>query len=71
MNYHARMIALHPSHDPRQIEAYMRLAHPTLDALSASEFEREARLAAACIVRGGRDMAQRLAVSMGTIREAV
>ncbi len=71
MNHHARMSALQPAHDPRLIEAYMRLAHSTLDGLSPHEFEQEARLAALCIDHGGRAQAERLAVSMGIIqREA-
>ncbi len=70
MNHHAKMQALQPSHDPRLIEAYMRLAHSTLDGLSPYEFEQEARIAALCIDHGGRAQAERLAVSMGLNREA-
>jgi hypothetical protein len=65
MNYHARMRQYQPKHDPRLIEAYMRLEHSTLDGLTAYEFENEARIAALCIEHGGRAQAERLAVSMG------
>jgi hypothetical protein len=41
--------SLQPAHDPRHIEAYMRLEHPTLDGLSRSEFGHEAYLAACCV----------------------
>jgi hypothetical protein len=34
--------------DPRYVEAWMREEHGTLDALSASEFEREAILGLQC-----------------------
>jgi hypothetical protein len=67
MNYHAKMRALQPAHDPRLIEAYMRLEHSTLDGLSPYEFENEARIAALCIEHGGRAQAERLAVSMGLV----
>jgi len=46
--------------DLRYIEAFMRSAHGTLDALSPSEFRREVEVAIACV-----DMADRLAQSFG------
>lgn len=36
------------AHDPRHIEAWMRLEHGTLDGLSYSKFAREVEIAAAC-----------------------
>ena len=39
--------------DPRHIEAWMRLEHPTLDALSAAESTREVDEAAALVRAAG------------------
>jgi hypothetical protein len=47
--YHERVQALIPRHDPRHVEAYMRLTHPTMDGLSARQFAREAHIAARCV----------------------
>jgi hypothetical protein len=38
-----------PLHDPRLIEAWMRLKHSTLDGLSPARFKREVRIAADCV----------------------
>ena len=52
-----------PHYDPRHIEAYMRLAHSTLDGLSPEEFRFEVALGMACVDEGGLDNAERLARS--------
>jgi hypothetical protein len=38
-----------PGHDPRHIEAIMRLRNPTLDGLLPGEFRKEVSVAVACI----------------------
>lgn len=66
MSLYAAMIkAIAPEHDPRHIEAYMRLAHPTLDGLSKEEFRREVTLCAECVRVGGVDAAESNARSFG------
>jgi hypothetical protein len=35
--------------DPRHVEAYMRLEHPTLDGLSALAFKKEVKVSIQCI----------------------
>lgn len=51
--------------DPRHIEAYMRLEHPTLDGLTTSQWRSEVRIALACIQAGGEAQAERCAQSYG------
>jgi hypothetical protein len=51
--------------DPRHVEAWMRLEHPTLDGLSAPEFEREVDLAVAAIAIAGPTESEALAASFG------
>jgi hypothetical protein len=51
--------------DPRHIEAWMRLGHPTLDALSAAEFAREIEEAAALVRAAGTTGSEALAASFG------
>lgn len=51
--------------DPRHVEAYMRLEHGTLDALSPSRFALEVTLACSCIQMGGESAAEALAQSYG------
>ena len=51
--------------DPRHVEAYMRLEHGTLDALSMSKFRKEVRISIACIKEGGEVGAESLAKSYG------
>ena len=50
-------------HDPRHVEAYMRLEHPTLDGLSRGRFAAEVEIAVECIDQGGADVAEELACS--------
>jgi hypothetical protein len=54
-----------PKHDPRHVEAYMRLDHPTLDGLSPEQFKHEAEVSAGCVDQGGVDQAEKLAQSYG------
>lgn len=63
MTYQDRIREIVPDADPRHIEAYMRLEKGTLDAMSQSEFRREALIAKDCIDEGGIEMAERLAKS--------
>jgi len=51
--------------DPRHIEAYMRVGHPTLDGLSYPEFRFEVAVAIECIAAGGVQGAEALAKSFG------
>lgn len=56
---------LQPQHDPRHIEAFMRLQYGALDHLSRETFAREARICAMCVDEGGVANAERLAKSFG------
>jgi hypothetical protein len=51
--------------DPRHIEAWMRLEHPTLDGLSPEQFRAEVRMALACIEAGPLRDSESLAQSFG------
>ena len=51
--------------DPRHVEAWMRLEHPTLDGLSAAEFEREVDTAVLAISTAGPAESEALAASFG------
>lgn len=51
--------------DPRHIEAYMRLEHPTLDGLSRAQFSDEVSIGIACVDADGEDNAERCAQSFG------
>lgn len=51
--------------DPRHIEAWMRVDHPTLDALSPAKFRAEVFLAVVCILAHGAADAENLARSYG------
>ena len=63
--YATRIAEIDVAHDPRHIEAYMRVKYSTLDGLSADEFDREVRLAGLCVEEGGRALAERIASSFG------
>lgn len=56
---------LQPSHDPRHIEAYVRLQYSTLDHLDRATLALEAEIAAECVTVGGIEAAERLAQSYG------
>lgn len=63
---YARMIEpLAPGYDPRHVEAFMRLEHPTLDHLSRVEFAREVRVAVACVDECLPGQAEAIALSYG------
>ena len=51
-------------YDARQIEAWMRVEHSTLDALSDAEFERSVEIACRCI-DAEPDLSRKLADSYG------
>lgn len=51
--------------DPRHIEAWMRLEHPTLDGLSAAGFEHEIDLAVMAIATAAPAESEALAASFG------
>jgi hypothetical protein len=63
--YQTKIKELSRASDPRHIEAYMRLAHGTLDHLGPEQFRKETSLAVACIAEGGIDAAGKLAQSYG------
>ena len=52
-------------YDPRHIEAFMRLEHGTLDALSPAKFRAEVAICAECVDEGGTLGAEDLAKSFG------
>ena len=57
----------HPrgDHDPRHVEAIIRLAYPTLDGIHVAEFRTEVSLALACLRTMTKDAAEELAQSFG------
>ena len=54
-----------PGYDPRHIEAYIRLAHSTLDGLSREQFRKEVEIGKACYHAAGHADAERCAKSFG------
>lgn len=60
--YYTQIEALTP-HDPRHVEAWMRLEHGTLDHLDAARFESEVCIANACIGMSGTEESEALARS--------
>jgi hypothetical protein len=64
-----RQSAVHGHHvretDPRHVEAWMRLAHPTLDGLSRSEFLAAMYEALAQVQDAGPTESEALAASFG------
>jgi len=65
--YENRIRELAPGYDPRHVEAYMRIGHGTLDALSRSQFMQEVRIACGCIDEVGIEAAESCAISMGLV----
>ena len=63
--YAERIAELAPGYDPRHIECFIRLKHPTLDHLTAAEFREEVAVAIGCVEEGGAEMAERCAQSFG------
>ena len=60
-----RAFAAAPTHDPRHIEALMRVEYRTLDHLSAADFEREVYVCIKAIELMGRAEAEETARSFG------
>jgi hypothetical protein len=66
MSYYAETFKqLQPAHDPRHIEALVRLEYHTLNHLPLRTLKREARIAADCIALMGLDEAEKCAKSFG------
>jgi hypothetical protein len=53
--------------DPRHVEAWMRVEHPTLDALVNWQWEKEVALSVACIKEAGIEDSEALAQSYGLV----
>jgi hypothetical protein len=51
--------------DPRHVEAWMLVEHPTLDGLSPRQFDAEVAAAIACIDEAGVEQSEALAGSFG------
>ncbi len=62
--YTTKILTLAPLHDPRHVEAFMRLEYGTLDALGPEHFRREVNMACLCI-DADEAAAERLAQSYG------
>ena len=56
--------------DERHVEAYIRLEHGTLDALSMGDLVRETKIALDCLDADGCDLADDLAASFGLMGKA-
>jgi hypothetical protein len=63
--YASRIRELCPKHDPRHIEAWLRLQFGTLDHLTPHQFAAEAWIAAECVDEGGVEHSENLAKSYG------
>ena len=63
--YTERIKALAPAHDPRHIEAYMRVGCGTLDGLADWQFRDEVSIAKQCIAVEGPLFAESIAKSYG------
>lgn len=63
--YQKRIKEIAPEHDPRHIEAYMRLEHNTLDGLSYEKFKQEVAIGVECIKEAGIENAEKCAQSFG------
>jgi len=51
--------------DPRHVEAWMRIEHPTLDGLSRVQFIAAMHVALGCAIDAGPEASEALAVSFG------
>ena len=65
MTYRDAITAIAPGADPRHVEAWMRLEHPTLDGLSRAEFTEAKYAALAAALDAGPEESEALAVSFG------
>jgi hypothetical protein len=64
--YYQRVIAERTRDvDPRHVEAWMRLEHPTLDGLSRAQFIAEMHVALGCAIDAGPEASEALAASFG------
>lgn len=64
--FYQRFIAEHIRDvDPRHVEAWMRIEHPTLDGLSRQEFIDAMHAALAAVIDAGPEESERLAASFG------
>jgi hypothetical protein len=64
--FYQRFIAEHIREtDPRHVEAWMRIEHPTLDGLSRREFIDAMHAALAAVIDAGPEESERLAASFG------
>ena len=64
--YYQRFIAEHTRDiDPRHVEAWMRVEHPTLDGLSRSEFIAAMHAAVGFAIDAGPEQSEALAASFG------
>lgn len=63
--YYDTIKTLAPKYDPRHVEGYLRVAYPTLDHLSASEFAFKVKMSCYCINEAGKKMAETVAKSYG------
>jgi len=63
--YAALFREFQPTHDPRHIEAYVRLQYGTLDHLTRDELRAEAEIGAACVDAHGVEHAEALAETYG------
>jgi hypothetical protein len=66
-NMIAEILARHgrTGYDPRHIEAFMRLEHGTLDAMSHEQFEREVEASRICVKSVSYEASEHLAKSFG------
>lgn len=62
---YSERIAAFSDRDPRHVEAWMRVAHGTLDQLDLADFESEICVANACIEEAGDAESEYLALSYG------
>ena len=66
-NYYQRFIAERPRDvDPRHVDAWIRIEHPTLDGLSRAQFIEEMHAALACAIDAGPEASETLAASFGS-----
>lgn len=63
--YNAIKALVDLKYNPRHVEAYMRVANASLDALSPAEFAEEAKMSCYVIDEQGKRNAERVAKSFG------
>lgn len=65
MSYADRIAELDHKHDPRHIEAYMRVKYSSLDSLSPKKFASEVKFAGKVVDFGGLERAEETARRFG------